>query len=647
MTRVLPMIALCLLSACGGGRGEVCDNSVDDDGDGLADCRDQDCFAVCGEQCGNAVDDDGDGLVDCADEDCDTTCGGGGGVEDCSNDVDDDGDFVIDCADDDCDAVCDADADGWITTALGGPDCDDTDPNVHPDADEVPYNGVDEDCDPATSDSDVDGDGFAFDVDCDDDSAASYPGAPETCGDGVVNDCDATGEPPREVCFTTRSLSTADAVMLGVSADDLAGYAVAPAGDVNFDGFADLVIGSYGDGPEETGAAYLVLGPVTGPIDLSTAQIKWTGESEEDWAGFSVAPGGDLTGNGLPDILISARYDDTTADNAGAVYVARVDAAGTVELSEAAAKIRAEDRGDSAGFSLDGLGDINGDGQDDLIIGALLNSNSGSQAGAAYVLLGPTTGNVELSLADYRLYGESPRDAAGCAVGAAGDLNGDGARDLLIGACQSDHAGEDSGTAYQFSTHVLGDRLLAAADGAMTGESNHDQLGSAVAGGGDVNGDGLDDVLIGAPFNDAEGDDAGAAYLALGPATTGMNQPDARLVGEEIGDRAGTSLAVVGDVDGDGYDDVVVGAPGSDEAGTDAGAAYLLFGPLAGPIDLANADARLLGAAAFDNAGQSVAAAGDVNGDLFLDVLVGAPFHDGVDGLAPSGGAAYLLTFGL
>ncbi|HHO52773.1 MAG TPA: hypothetical protein ENK18_18330 [Deltaproteobacteria bacterium] len=643
--RPLPgwIVSWWLLHGCG--HGEICDNSTDDDGDGFVDCSDQDCFASCGERCGNLVDDDGDGLVDCLDDDCAAACTpAGGGPEDCTNGIDDDLDWIVDCADDDCRAVCDADGDGWIAASMGGLDCDDTRYDVHPEGGEVPYDGLDNDCDETTPDDDTDGDGWLLADDCDDSDAASYPGAPETCGDGVINDCDASSPPPRSSCFADRSITTADATLLGTAADDWTGYAVAGAGDVNADGHADLLVGAYGEGSDHTGAAYLVMGPVAGDFDLSRAQIKWTGESEDDWAGFAVAAGGDLTGNGLLDVLIGARYDDGTGHNAGAAYVVRIDQAGTVELSDAVAKIYAEAEYDSAGYSVAVPGDVDGDGAADLLIGAISNSTTGLEAGAAYVVFGPVLGPVQLEHATYTLRGEASRDNAGCAVSGGGDLDGDGLMDLVVGACLSDRSHPNGGAAFQFSTHTLGDRSLGEADGALVGEASGDQLGTAVASAGDVDGDGLADLLISAPLHDRPGEDAGAVYLVSGPATTAMNTPTAKLYGEAAGDRAGTSVAGLGDVDGDGLSDVAIGAPGRDSAGEDAGSVYLLFGPLAGSIDLADAALELTGAAAFDFTGQSVAGAGDVDADGFPDLLIGTPFHDGA---APSGGAARLFTFGL
>jgi hypothetical protein len=642
MARWLPL-PLLMLSACGA-RERDCTNGADDDGDGWVDCRDQDCAGSCGEQCANFGDDDGDGQVDCVDPDCADSCPSGvTGDEDCRNGVDDDGDWLVDCGDDDCDLLCDTDADTFVGIDFGGDDCDDDDASVYPGAPELPYDGVDQDCDPTTPDDDIDGDGFLLAQDCDDTRAASYPGAPETCGDRVVNDCDAPlRQFTRDDCFGERPLSTADAVLLGTSVDDWTAYSVASAGDMDDDGISDLLVGAYGVGGDASGAVYLVPGPVQGEFDLAQAAIKWVAESEDDWAGFSIAGGSDLTGDGYPDAAIGARYDDATGNNAGMVYVVRAQGSGTIDLFEAAGKVYAEAEYDSAGYAVAAPGDIDDDGYADLLIGSPESSANGNASGMVHLVHGPVEGVVQLSVASYRLVGERPGDNLGCAVAGAGDLDGDGLADLLVSACFSDRNALDAGAAYQFSTHLDEDRLADEADGALVGQGANDQLGYSLAG-GDLDNDGLSDVVVGAPYHDPDLLDAGAVYVSSGPATTAeMNQPTAKLTGVAEGDHAGISVAVVGDLDGDGTDDLAVGAPGSDSAGEDAGEAYVVFGPVLGQLSLEAADIRFVGERAFDFAGQSVSSAGDFDDDGLPDLVVGAPFHDG---LAPSSGAAYVFTF--
>ena len=163
--------------------------------------------------------------------------------------------------------------------------------------------------------------------------------------------------------------------------------------------------------------------------------------------------------------------------------------------------------------------------------------------------------------------------------------------------------------------------------------------------GGDVDGDGYDDVFIGAPQNDFGGSNAGAAYLLYGPveAGAGLVDAEATIVGEAVEDWAGYSISHAGDLNGDGSGDVLIGAYGNDAGGSNAGAAYILCGPVFGAVDLATADAKLVGEEAEDYAGINVSSAGDVDADGYDDVLVGAWGNDVGGSLA---GAVYLLYGG-
>lgn len=168
--------------------------------------------------------------------------------------------------------------------------------------------------------------------------------------------------------------------------------------------------------------------------------------------------------------------------------------------------------------------------------------------------------------------------------------------------------------------------------------------GTYVASAGDVDADGHDDILIGAWGDDEGGDGAGAAYLVYGPVTASLDlsSADAKLIGEDAGDRAGVSVSSAGDVDADGHSDLLVGAQGDDDNGNDSGVAYLVYGPVTASLDLSTADARFNGEGGGGYAGRSVAAAGDVDADGYGDLLVGA-FHDNEGGT--DAGAAYLILF--
>ena len=619
---------LCWILACASACGsERCDNGTDDDGDGFTDCADQDCFAECKEV---PVAKPG-----CPDGDC---------VEDCTDGQDNDADYLVDCDDiDDCRPLCDADGDGFTGSELGGDDCDDADPDSYPGAAEIPWDGVDNDCNPDTPDDDLDGDGFGVAADCDDLSADTYPGADEVCGDQTLNDCDAQTPPSREYCYGDRPLGTADYKLIGTNTDDRTGFALSGAGDIDNDGYADLIIGAWGEGSNATGAAYIVRGPLTGDLELSNATAKLIGESEDDWAGFSVSGGIDPVGNGVPHVLIGTQYDDRSGPNAGAVYVVPSTVQGDVLLVDAVAKLVGATDHDRAGFSVAGLPDVNGDDIDDILVGAVQANAGGNDAGAAYVVYGPVSGIVELAFADVQLDGKSNDDNVGCAVANAGDVDGTGSASILVGGCTDDGGGLNAGAAYVFTDLSAFSGTTADADGILQGLGPDDAMGTAVAGGSDLSGDGRDDLAATAPFNDDNGVDAGATYLVWSGGLNGLMEPDVVLYGDAAGDNHGIAITLPGDLNGDEIADIAIGASGSDLGGEDAGTVYVHFGPFSGTIAASDADILMPGEAAFDFAGQALASPGDVDQDGMGDLLIGAPFNDD---LAPSAGAAYLVTFG-
>ena len=175
------------------------------------------------------------------------------------------------------------------------------------------------------------------------------------------------------------------------------------------------------------------------------------------------------------------------------------------------------------------------------------------------------------------------------------------------------------------------------ADLTLTGAAANDSFGAAVSGAGDVNGDGHADVIVGAIYNDAGGFDAGRAYVYYGGSGADA-VADLTLTGAATGDYFGLRLSKAGDVNGDGYGDVIVGAYSNDAGGANAGRAYVYYG---GPGADAVADLTLTGAAANDQFGVSVSGAGDVDGNGFADVIVGASLNDA--GIA-DGGRAYVYT---
>jgi len=286
-------------------------------------------------------------------------------------------------------------------------------------------------------------------------------------------------------------------------------------------------------------------------------------------------------------------------------------------------------------------GDINGDGVGDMAITAYLDDKDGlSNNGAIYLLNGPVYGEVSLSeQANATLWGESDDDYAGRSISSAGDVDGDGMDDLIIGVSLAD---DEAGAAYLFAGAIAGDASLQDADARLAGEFASDRAGGSVSGAGDVNGDGTDDVLVGAYNADPEGASSGRAYLLYGAlnGSVSLASSDVRWSGITTGDRLGYAVSGVGDVDGDGNDDVLISAYGEDSGGSGAGQAYLFYGPVNGDLSAASSDVVYSGTGADEQAGKTLARAGDINGDGLSDFLIGMPNQD--DGV----GGAYLV-FGL
>jgi len=527
-------------------------------------------------------------------------------------------------------APCAQDAGGWDgSEGRGADDCDDTDASVHPGSEEL-CDGQDNDCDGVVSDDeqDHDGDGYVAcgegpdqwrgepglsSGDCDDYDDTVAPGYSEVC-DGQDNDCD--GLLPAE-----ESDDDGDGYVECV--EDEGGWDHSPTPD-----FGDCV---DTDATIHPGAARFC-----GRYTLADADWRLIGERQGHQAGYAVSPAGDVDNDGVDDFLIGAPGYEGPGIGSGAAYLVYGPPGAHGSVDDIGIKLAGEQALDSAGIHTAAAGDVDNDGYDDILVGAYGDDGGGSQAGAAYVVRGPVSNSATLGRAATKLFGEATTDNAGWRVFGAGDIDGDGFGDVLVSAPQHD---EDSGAVYLVLAPPEGEHSLADADAKLTGEQPGDEAGRSVAGGGDANGDGVPDLIVGAWKESTAGYKAGAAYVVYGPigGTSSLTTADARMRGEAEGDVAGVSVSFAGDLDNDGIDDVLVGAHFNSDEERDAGAAYVLYGPVLGELSLSEADARLAGEAEDDHAGVSVSGAGDVNGDGYADILVGAYGFDG------GGGAAYLV----
>ncbi len=356
-------------------------------------------------------------------------------------------------------------------------------------------------------------------------------------------------------------------------------------------------------------------------------KVKMGGEGSYDWFGSSVSNAGDVNGDGYDDIIVGAEDNDFGGNySAGAAYIffggPYMDSIPDIIMG-----------GDSAydyfGSSVSSAGDVNGDGYDDVIVGAPYNEFGGKlNAGAVYIFFG---GPYMDSIPDIIMGGDSADDRFGYSVSCAGDVNGDGYDDVIIGAKYKDIGGNSSvGAAYIF---YGGPSMDSVPDVIMVGEGANNYFGCSVAGIGDFDGDGYDDVIVGAEGNNSN---AGAAYIFLGGADMD-SMYEMKIASLTDGDRLGFSVSGAGDINGDGYTDIIIGVPYRDiGSNTDAGAAYIYFGP-----SVTDTSLILTGEKAYDEFGYSVSSAGDVNGDGYDDVIVGAPYND-VFGKT-NAGAAYIF----
>ena len=539
-------------------------------------------------------------------------------------------------------------------------DCDDTSATTSPSATEL-CNEVDDNCDGVVDesgapetwylDSDTDGYGdlsssftttdclapsgyVANSDDCDDGNTQVSPEAEEICGDEIDSDCDGADE----ACLPSVQLSTAKAYAgyFGRSEDDNVGVVVG-AGDVDGDGKVEIAVSGKDNASEEgEGALYLLDPAPLGSMLLAEANATVLENRSDQYIPSAMAMD-DIDGDGYDDLIVGSRLwscDPDFAeigqiDRCGRVFVIDGPLSATANIEERAAGIIHGTLQESyVGWAID-TGDVDGDGLADLLVGSPITPMQGAggafSSGGAWLMLGPIIGEARGDdMASFSFATAKANDDGGWAVSIHGDDNGDGIDDVAIGAPTDSDAAHFAGAVWVKQGPITANATLADVDAKLIGVDKDDQAGWDVEWVGDTNGDGFDDLLVGAWLADEGGLEAGTAYLVSGPVSLPMSLDHgaAMIAGNSAGDNLGRLTAGVGDLDGDGFSDLLVSAIGESTNGAYGGGAWAFLGPLSGVHRAADAQAWLLGQEG--DAIDRVAGLGDIDDDGLDDFIIGA-----------------------
>lgn len=525
--------------------------------------------------------------------------------------------------------------------------------------------------------------------DCDDDNSSVNPAVEEVCNDGVDNDCneDTNCELSGTLAISTIGDSVTGVKFVGRDYDSF--FITSTEGDVDNDGYNDLLLASYTSdiNGSNSGVAYLIYGSAFESTSYNLSECGddfsecavFQGENSGDQAGYSITLANVNLGS-YDDLVIGAPYydkDSSTTNNVGAVYFisgSETRYSGVNTLGSSGKKYIGQYDGDHVGYRVANLGRVNEGSNslfslystDDVLIGASgLDSDSESNVGGAYLKYGSplfflglfgssTTITLDCSsISCAQFLGDSASDSAANVFG-QGDYNGDGYKDILVGAPGFDISGTaetisnvgavylilGSGTSYSGS-YSLGE----IASSYFHGEAEDHSAGYFFSGLGDVNGDGIDDFIIASIGYEDETYGRSAYYLFYGKEdfSTGainLSEADVKFVGAQLAWPL-TVLSKIGDINGDGLNDIVIPTPSESVDDNSNGAVYVIYGrtsdsdeAFSQTFDLANADLKFTSEESDVYVGQFATGVGDINGDGIDDFTFSSVDSSGEDSIA-------------